>query len=64
MSIDNKPLTRTKTGDTMNIDKTFQRFLQAWNRHQDLRSHGASIPELAASRQSLDELRWELHRII
>ncbi len=48
----------------MNIDKTFHRFLEAWNRHQDLRSNGAPISQLAASRQDLDELRLELRRII
>lgn len=32
--------------------------LVAWNRHEDLRRDGASIAELAASRQALDAIRY------
>lgn len=36
----------------------FDRLLQAWNRHQDLRRNGAPISELAASRAQLDMIRY------
>ncbi|MEM9466340.1 MAG: hypothetical protein AAGA90_13275 [Actinomycetota bacterium] len=35
----------------------FDRLLEAWNNHQDLRRNGAPIPELAASRARLDMIR-------
>lgn len=35
--------------------------LAAWNTHEDLRASGATIAELAASRQTLDAIRFELH---
>ena len=35
----------------------FSKLLEAWNRHQDLRSTGAPIAELAASRAQLDMIR-------
>ena len=35
----------------------FRKLLDAWNRHQDLRTNGAPIAELAASRAQLDMIR-------
>ncbi len=35
----------------------FDRLLEAWNNHQDLRENGAPIAELAASRARLDMIR-------
>ena len=35
----------------------FDRLLEAWNNHQDLRESGAPIAELAASRAQLDMIR-------
>lgn len=32
--------------------------LVAWNRHENLRREGASIADLAASRQALDAIRY------
>lgn len=49
---------------TMNFELSFERFLNAWNRHQDLRSGGASVAKLNESRQVLDELRLDLRRIM
>lgn len=39
---------------------TFATLLRRWNRHQDLRRAGASVPELAASRIALDAARDDL----
>jgi hypothetical protein len=33
--------------------------LAAWNHHQDLRRAGATVAELAASRQTLDHCRMD-----
>ena len=48
----------------MNFDETFERLLNAWNRHQDLRTGGASIASLAESRRALDALRTDIRRLI
>ncbi len=43
-----------------NAQKTaFEKLLAGWRHHEDLRSSGASVEELFASRQVLDEYRLE-----
>lgn len=47
---------RTTTRTTID-DRSFGELLRRWNRHQDLRSEGAPIADLANSRAALDEAR-------
>lgn len=44
------------------FNESFGRLLEAWNRHHSLRTHGASIGELAEARATLDALRVEVAR--
>jgi len=44
------------------FNDTFHRLLDAWNRHQHLRSSGAPCADLASSRAQLDSLRVEVAR--
>ena len=46
-------------GLNKNFDNSFDAFLAAWVRHQELRS-GGSLAELASSRFELDELRYRV----
>lgn len=41
-------------------DIEFQKLLQAWNRHQDLRKNGGAIASLVDSRAELDRARQQL----
>lgn len=42
----------------------FNRLLNSWRSHDDLRHEGATIAELAASRRSLDMARLEMRRSV
>lgn len=42
---------------TVWFEDRFRTLVAAWNRHHDLRTRGASVPELAESRRVLDEAR-------
>lgn len=42
------------------FENAFSDFLSAWNFHQSLRSHGASIEELSMSRAALDAKRLDM----
>lgn len=54
--------TRSSTTAGVHLDDlVFDRFLSAWNDHQDLRVGGGSIAQLAVSRDRLDQLRLSLH---
>lgn len=39
------------------FENRFRTLLAAWSRHHELRTRGASVPELAESRRTLDEAR-------
>ncbi|MGI9622788.1 MAG: hypothetical protein ACR2PK_08125 [Acidimicrobiales bacterium] len=39
----------------------FRVLLERWNQHHSLRTHGASVAELAASREHLDSARLQLY---
>ncbi len=41
------------------FNQSFDRLLTAWRQHEDARSAGASIAELAAARWDLDSARYE-----
>lgn len=39
----------------------FRVLLERWNHHHSLRQHGASVAELAVSREHLDSARLRIH---
>lgn len=41
-------------------DRDFRKLLRRWNRHQTLRSEGASVSELSQSRLRLDQARAQV----
>ncbi len=45
---------------TASQNSEFQRLLEAWNQHQDLRKQGAPISALVESRSKLNQARQEL----
>lgn len=43
----------------MNFDDAFTQLLSSWLRHEDLKTSGASIPDLLDARIALDRARYQ-----